>query len=75
MSDLPPPRQSLRTALSLHALAAAVILLLVEFTDASAAKAFGIAGAYFALAGGWSAVKARRAARVARERSEPGGSG
>jgi threonine/homoserine/homoserine lactone efflux protein len=68
MSDLPPPQQSLRTGLSLHALIAAGILLLVVLTDGSAVKALGIAGAYFVFAGGWSAWKAWRAARAMRER-------
>ena len=68
MSDLPPPQHSLRTGLSLHALIAAGILLLVVLTDGSAMKALGIAGAYFVLAGGWSTVKAWRAARAIRER-------
>jgi threonine/homoserine/homoserine lactone efflux protein len=77
MSDLPPPQQSLRTGLSLHALIAAGILLLVVLTDGSAAKALGIAGAYFVFAGGWSAWKAWRAARAMRERdrSVVGGEG
>jgi threonine/homoserine/homoserine lactone efflux protein len=77
VSDLPPPQQSLRTGLSLHALIAAGILLLVVLTDGSAVKALGIAGAYFALAGGWSATKARRAARARRDRdrSVVGGDG
>ena len=70
MSDLPPPQQSLRTALSLHALIAAGILLLVALTGGAAAKAFAIAAVYFVLAGGWSWVKAWRAARAARARDE-----
>jgi hypothetical protein len=74
MSDLPPPQQSLRTALSLHALVAAGILLLVALTGGDAAKALGIAAAYFVLAGGWSWVRAWRAGRAARahRRSTPG---
>jgi hypothetical protein len=68
MSDLPPPHQSLRAGLSLHALIAAGIMLLVVLTDGSAVKALGIAVAYFVLAGGWSAVKAWRAARTIRGR-------
>lgn len=67
MSDLPPPQQSLRTSLSLHALIAVGILLLVALTGGNAAKALGIAAVYFVLAGGWSWVKSRRAARAARD--------
>ena len=67
MSDLPPPQQSLRTALSLHALIAVGILLLVALTGGDTAKAFAIAAAYFLLAGGWSLVKAWRAARAGRD--------
>jgi small neutral amino acid transporter SnatA (MarC family) len=74
VSDLPPPRQSLRTALSLHALAAAGILLLVALTGGTVAKALGVAAAYFVLAGGWSAVRVWRAERAARasEQAAPG---
>ena len=68
MSDLPPPQQSLRTALSLHALIAVGILLLVALTGGDAAKALGIAAAYFVLAGGWSCVRVWRAGRAARAR-------
>ena len=68
MSDLPPPGHSLRTALSLHALIAVGILLLVALTGGDASKALGIAAAYFVLAGGWSWVKAWRAGRAARSR-------
>ena len=68
MSDLPPPPQSLRTALSLHALIAVGILLLVAFTGGAAWKALAIAAVYFVLAGGWSWVKGRRADRAARDR-------
>ncbi|HEY1316163.1 MAG TPA: hypothetical protein VGF10_03000 [Gaiella sp.] len=68
MSDLPPPQQSLRTALSLHALIAVGILLLVALTGGGAVKALAIAGAYFVLAGGWSWVKGWRAGRAARDR-------
>jgi threonine/homoserine/homoserine lactone efflux protein len=75
MSDLPPPQQSLRTGLSLHALIAAGILLLVVLTDGSAVKALAIAGAYFVFAGGWSALKAWRAARAMRDRSVGRGNG
>ena len=68
MSDLPPPQQSLRTALSLHALIAVGILLLVALTAGNASKAIGIAVAYFVLAGGWSWVRIWRAGRAARDR-------
>ena len=67
MSDLPPPQQSLRTALSLHALIAVGILLLLALTGGDAPRAFGIAGAYLVFAGGWSWVKAWRAGRAARD--------
>jgi hypothetical protein len=70
VSDLPPPPQSLRTALSLHALVAAGILLLVALTGGNPAKALAIAAAYFVLAGGWSWVKAWRAGRAARAGGE-----
>jgi hypothetical protein len=68
MSDLPPPRQSLRAALSLHALIGVGILLLVALTGGGALRAFGLAGAYVVLAGGWSALKAWRTARETRRR-------
>ena len=68
MSDLPPPAQSLRTVLSIHALLAAGILILVVVTGGEAWQAVLVAGAYFVLAGGWSGLKAWRAARAARER-------
>jgi hypothetical protein len=68
VSDLPPPQQTVRAALSLHALVAVGILLLVALTGNDTAKAFAIAGAYFVLAGGWSLVKAWRAGRAARAR-------
>jgi small neutral amino acid transporter SnatA (MarC family) len=68
VSDLPPPQQSRRTALSLHALIAVGILLLVALTGGDATKAFAIAAAYFVLAGGWSLVKAWRADRAGRDR-------
>lgn len=68
MSDLPPLVQSLRTVLSIHALVAAGILILVVVTGGEPWQAVVVAGAYFVLAGGWSAIKAWRAARAARER-------
>ncbi len=68
MSDLPTPQQPLRTSLSLHALIAVGILLLVALTGGGALKALGIAAAYFVLAGGWSWVKGWRAARAAGDR-------
>jgi hypothetical protein len=64
VSDLPPPRQSLRVALSLHALVAAGLLLVVALTGGGAARALAVGAAYFVLAGGWSAVKLWRAARA-----------
>lgn len=73
MSDLPPPAQSLRTALTLHALIAVGILILIALTGGETWKAFAVAGAYFVLAGGWSWIKAWRAARAAaaRDSSSP----
>lgn len=71
MSDLPPPQQTLRTSLSLHALIAVGILLLVALTGGNAAKALAIAAAYFVLAGGWSWVRTWRAARAARDDNPP----
>ncbi len=68
MSDLPPPSQSLRTVLSVHALLAAAILILVVVTGGEPWQAVVVAGAYFVFAGGWSWFKAWRAARAARER-------
>lgn len=70
MSDFPPPVQSLRTALSLHALIAAGILLLVVLTGGTAARALAAAGVYFVLAGGWSGFKSWRALRAARASDE-----
>ena len=45
MSDLPPPQQSLRVALSVHALIAVGILLLVALTGGAAWKALAVAAA------------------------------
>jgi hypothetical protein len=70
LSDLPPPVQSLRTALSLHALIAAGILLLVVLTGGTAARALAAAGVYFVLASGWSWFKSRRALRASRATDE-----
>jgi hypothetical protein len=68
VSDLPPPQQSLRTALSLHALIAVGILLFVALTGGGSAKALAIAAAYFVFAGGWSWIRIWRAGRAARGR-------
>jgi small neutral amino acid transporter SnatA (MarC family) len=76
VSDLPPPVQSVRTALLLHALIAAGILVVVAVSGGDPAKAFGIAAAYFVLAGGWSWLRGWRAGRSGRARNrggEPGG--
>jgi small neutral amino acid transporter SnatA (MarC family) len=70
VSDLPAPSQSLRTALSLHALVAAAIMIVVAVSGGGLARAFGIAALYFALAGGWSWLRIRRAARRARASAE-----
>jgi hypothetical protein len=51
--------------LSLHALIAAGILILVALSGGDVPKALGIAAAYFVLAGGWSWFKAWRAGRAA----------
>jgi hypothetical protein len=67
MSDLPPPTQSVRALVSIHALLAAGILILVLVTGGEPWQAVVVAGAYFVLAGGWSWLKAWRAARAARE--------
>lgn len=74
MSDLPPPAQSMRTALSIHAVVAVAILLIATFSGGEALKAFAVAGAYFVLAGGWSWFRARRAARAARPTETRSGS-
>jgi small neutral amino acid transporter SnatA (MarC family) len=73
VSDLPPPSQSLRAALSLHALAAAAIMVVVAVSGGGLARALGIAALYFALAGGWSWLRIRRAAR--KERASAKGEG
>jgi hypothetical protein len=54
MSDLPPPTQSLRIALSIQAAIAAVIMIVVAVSGGSVAKALGTAALYFVLVGGWS---------------------
>ncbi len=66
MSDLPPPAQSLRTSLSLHALIAVGIMIVVAFSGGHLARALGVAALYFVLAGGWSWLRTWRAARRAR---------
>jgi hypothetical protein len=69
VSDLPPPSQSLRTALSLHALVAVGISVAVAVSGGSLARALGIAAVYFALAGGWTWLRTWRAARRERGRA------
>jgi hypothetical protein len=64
VSDLPPPQQSLRVALSVHALIAVGILLLVALTGGAAWKALAVAAIYFVLAGGWTWLKGWRARRA-----------
>ncbi len=64
MSDLPPPVQTLRTALLLHALVAAGILIVTALSGVAAGKALLVAALYFVLAGGWSWFRSRRATRV-----------
>ena len=68
MSDLPPPAQSLRTVLSIHALVAVGIMILVAFSGGGAGRALGSAAVYFALGGGWSGIRAWRAGRANRDR-------
>ncbi len=72
MSDLPPPAQSLRTAFSIHALIAVGIMILVAVTGGGAGRALGSAALYFVLGGGWSWIRAWRAARASRDRAGSG---
>ncbi len=74
MSDLPPLDRSVRVTLSVNALVAVVILLIVAFSGGGTAEAFAVAGLYFAATAGWSLFKAWRAARAA-GRSTTDGSG
>jgi hypothetical protein len=69
MSDLPPPAQSLRTALSVHALIAVAILVVVAVSGGGAAKALGIAALYCVLVGGWSWFRIWRGSRKQRTSS------
>jgi hypothetical protein len=66
VSDLPPSSQSLRTSLSLHALIAVGIMIVVAVSGGHVARAVGVAALYFALAGGWSGLRTWRAARRGR---------
>jgi hypothetical protein len=63
VSDLPPPTQSLRVALSIQAAIAAVIMIVVAVSGGSVAKALGTAALYFVLVGGWSWFRIWRADR------------
>jgi hypothetical protein len=72
VSDLPPPSQSLRTALSIHALIAVGIVILVAVSGGGAGRALGSAALYFVLGGGWSWIRAWRAARARREQAGRG---
>lgn len=78
MSDLPPPRNAYRGAATLHAVLAAVILVIAAISGGNLAKAFAVAAAYFVVATGWSWFRFRqRETRIARSRSSPneGGEG
>ena len=74
MSDLPPLDQSVRTMLSVNALVAVAILLIVAFSGGGTAEAFGIAALYFTVTGGWILFKAWRAGRARRGQSTSDGS-
>ena len=75
MSDLPRSSQSLRTTLSINALLAVAILLIVAFSGGGTIEAFVVAALYFGVVGGWTVFTAWRAARAARgaERSTTDG--
>jgi hypothetical protein len=68
MSDLPPPSHSVRAMLSIHALVAVGIMIVVALSGGDLAKALGVAAVYFLLAGGWSWLRAWRAGRNERAR-------
>ena len=75
MSDLPPLDRSVRVTLSVNALVAVVILLIVAFSGGGTAEAFAVAGLYFVGDRGWSAVQSVAAAARAAGRSTTDGSG
>ncbi len=66
MSDLPRPERSVRATLSINALLAVAILLIVAFSGGGTGEAFLVAALYFGLVGGWTLFRAWRAGRVAR---------
>lgn len=76
MSDLPRRDQSVRTTLSINALLAVAILLIVALSGGGTGEAFLVAVLYFGVVGGWTVFRAWRAGRVARarERSRMDGS-
>ena len=74
MSDLPPPSRPYRGAALLHAVLAAVILVLAAATDGDLGKAAIVAAAYFVVATGWSWVRFRqRESRHAADHTTTGG--
>jgi uncharacterized membrane protein (DUF4010 family) len=64
VSDLPRPVQSVRTTLSINALLAVAILLIVAFSGGGTTEAFVVAALYFAVVGGWTIFRAWRAGRA-----------
>lgn len=66
MSDLPRPTQSVRTTLSINAVLAVAILLIVAFSGGGTDEAFAVAALYFVVVGGWTVFRAWRADRAAR---------
>jgi len=68
VSDLPRPERSVRATLSINALLAVAILLIVAFSGAGTGEAFLVAALYFGVVGGWTVFRSWRAGRVARAR-------
>jgi hypothetical protein len=60
LSDLPPPSRPYRGAALLHAVLAAVILVLAAATDGDLGKAAIVAAGYFVVATGWSWFRFRQ---------------
>jgi hypothetical protein len=74
LSDLPPPSRPYRGAALLHAVLAAVILVLAAATDGDLGKAAIVAAAYFVVATGWSWFRFRqRESRHAADHTTTGG--
>jgi len=71
MSDLPPLRHPYRAVALLHAWLAVVILVFAGVTGGDLTRALGFAGAYFAVATGWSWLRFRQRDRRA-ARGSPG---